>query len=269
MHFGTVASARAGSARFEHSHPVAATFYVRRLATRFDAGSECQMMARGRRIHLCPAWRCRRDRHEPVDLWFRQSPAAGLACGRSRRVLWRRRTSSGHRHHHARHQLSRAGAEESGRACADARPRGPFRRHHRPLAEAEMPDLCDEIQRRAVRGQMRGRTKSAEDPGHCRALRQPDRARALWCRVHSGGALDSGIACVGHSHGGGNRSAYWRLEARSDAGRRPANRRAPVARTWRSRRTGPDRRFHQRRARGPLALGDRSRQDHHRTGEGR
>src|SRR6202020_737801 len=205
--------------------------------------------------------RRRRDRHEPVDLWLRQSPAAGVACDRSRCFLRRRRTSAGHRHHHARHQLPGEGAEESGRACADARPRRPFRRHHRSLAPAEVPDLCDEILSGAVRGQVRGRAQSAKNPGHGRAVGRPDRARALWRRIHPCGAFDSGIACACDSYGGGNRASYRRLEAGSNAGHGAADRRAAVARAWRRRRNGADRRFHERSAGRPLAVGNRSRKN--------
>ena len=133
----------------------------------------------------------------------------------------------------------------------------------------QMPDLRHQIQRRAVRGQMRGRARSAENPGHGGPVGRARRYRPVQCRVHSGRAFDSGIACAGDPHRGRHGAAYRRLEDRPDADHRRADRRAAAARTRRCRRAGADRRFHQCGARRPLAVGDRGRQDHRRTGEGR
>ncbi len=85
---------------------------------------------------------------------------------------------------------------------------------------------------------------------------------------HSGGAFDPGIPCAGDSHRCGHGIAYRRLEDRSDANHRRADRRAAVARARRCRRAGADGRFHQCGAGRALAVGDRSCQDHHRTGQG-
>ncbi len=168
---------------------------------------------------------------------------------------------------YARHQLSRKRAQESDWTGADPRPRRPFRRHHRTVAEAEMPDLRHQIQCRAVRGQMHLRAQSAENPGHGRGVARPHRSRSVQCRVHSGGAFDTGIPCAGDPDFSGNGPAHRRLEDRSDPDHRPADRRTSVARTRRRRRAGADRRFHQRGAGRALSVGSGSRKDHHRTGE--
>ena len=92
-----------------------------------------------------------------------------------------------------------------------------------------------------------------------------DRSRAVQRRVHSGRAFDSGIACAGDPHLGRHRAAHRRLEDRSDADHRPADRRAAPARTRRCRRAGAGRRFHQCGAGRALALGNRGRRHHHRS----
>ena len=51
-----------------------------------------------------------------------------------------------------------------------------------------------------VRGQMRFRAQSAENSGHGGAVGRPHRPRSVQCRVHSGGAFDSGIARAGDPH---------------------------------------------------------------------
>ena len=66
----------------------------------------------------------------------------------------------------------------------------------------------------------------------------------------------------------GTVAAYRRLEDRSDADHRLADRRAPAARIGRCRRAGAGRRFHQRGSRRPLALGSRSRKNDQGIGEG-
>ena len=96
-----------------------------------------------------------------------------------------------------------------------------------------------------------------------------DRSRAVQRRIHPGRAFDPGIACAGDPHLGRHRAAYRRLEDRSDADHRAADRRAAAARTRRCRRAGAGRRFHQRGAGRALALGDRGRRHHHQAGEGR
>src|SRR5882757_7728274 len=102
---------------------------------------------------------------------------------------------------------------------------------------------------------MRRRAQSAKDPGHGGPLGRADRSRPVQCRIHSGGAFDSGIACAGDPHVGGHRAAHRRLEDRSHPDHRLADRRAALARAWRCRSAGAGRRFHQCGARGALAVG--------------
>ena len=100
--------------------------------------------------------------------------------------------------------------------------------------------------------------------------------------VPSGGRIDLGpfnvefipvahsiprIACAGDPHRRRHRAAYRRLEDRSDADHRRADRRAAAARTRRCRRAGAGRRFHQCGAGGAFAVRGRGRESHHRAGK--
>ena len=112
----------------------------------------------------------------------------------------------------------------------------------------------------------------------CAAERNPPKIPVTV--VPSGGRIDLGpfnveFISVAHSIPESNalaihtsrrhRAAHRRLEDRSDADHRPADRRAAPARTRRCRRAGADRRFHQCGARRPLALGNRGRRHHRRS----
>ena len=121
----------------------------------------------------------------------------------------------------------------------------------------------------SVRGQMRFRAQSAENPGHGGPVRRPHRSRPVQCRVHSGRAFDSGIPCAGDPHLGRHRAAHRRLEDRSDADHRPPTDERRLRELGDAGRAGADRRFHQCGAGRALAVGSRSRKDHHRTGRRR
>ena len=95
--------------------------------------------------------------------------------------------------------------------------------------------------------------------GQGRAARRPLHARAVRRRARLGGAFDPGIERADHPHAARQRAAHRRLEARSDAGHRPADRRGEAARARRRGLPRADRRLHQRGARRPLALGSRRR----------
>ena len=96
-------------------------------------------------------------------------------------------------------------------------------------------------------------------------LGRPVRSRPVQRRIHPGRAFDPGIACAGDPHRGRHGAAHRRLEDRSDAGDRAADRRGAAARARRRGRAGAGRRFHQCGARGPFAVGNRGREDARRT----
>ncbi len=85
--------------------------------------------------------------------------------------------------------------------------------------------------------------------------------RAVRHRACLGRAFDPGIERADPAHAARQRAAHRRLEDRSDAGARPADRRGEAARARRRGLPRSDRRFHQCRARRPLAVGSRRRQD--------
>ena len=167
----------------------------------------------------------------------------------------------GRRSHPAGHPLPGRGAPQPPRPRAHPRARGSFRRADRPVAAAQAAGLRDAVHRRAARGQAPGRARRARHPGQHRAARRPLHARAVRHRIRLDGAFDPGIERPDHPHAARHRAAHRRLEDRSDAGDRPADRRGEAARARRRGLPRADRRFHQCGARGPLAVGERRRQD--------
>ena len=135
--------------------------------------------------------------------------------------------------------------------------RGSFRRAARPVAAAascrsmrrRSPPRCSKPSARASRG-------APDIPVNDRAARRPLHARAVRHRARLGGPFDPGIERADHPHAARHRAAHRRLEDRSDAGHRPADRRGEAARARRRGLPRADRRFHQCGARGPLALGE-------------
>ena len=85
--------------------------------------------------------------------------------------------------------------------------------------------------------------------------------RAVRHRARIGRPFDPGIQRAHSADAARQRAAHRRLEARSDAGAGPADRRGEVARARRRRLPRADRRFHQCRARRAIAVGIRRRQD--------
>ena len=213
-----------------------------------------------RRTRIRAARRRRRDRHEPRALRSRRAAPQNLADGRLRRLV-RRRRSARRRSHHAGHRLPRGAAQESRRHRADPRARGSFRRAVRSVAAPWRAGLCDAVHGGADRGEARVRAGRAEDRHPCRAARQPFQRRPVRHRIRHGRAFDSGIERADHPHAARHRAAYRRLEDRSDPADRPADRRGQAARARRRGLPRHDRRFHQRRARGPLAVGSRRCED--------
>ena len=155
------------------------------------------------------------------------------------------------------------------RAGAHPRARGPFRRAARPVAAAEGADLCHAVHGGPARGEMRGRAGCAENPRHRRRAGQPFRRRAVRHRAGNDGAFDSGIERADHPHAGRHRAAHRRLEDRSDADPARSDRREKAARAGRGGLSGAGRRFHQCRARRPLAVGSRRCENDCRARQGR
>ena len=144
---------------------------------------------------------------------------------------------------------------------ADPRARGPLRRDARPLAEAEGAGLCDAVHRGAARSQAPGRIRRAGDSDDRDCAWLALQRRAVRHRACIGRPFDPGIQRAHSADAARQRAAHRRLEARSDAGAGPADRRGEIARARRRRLPRADRRFHQCRARRPLAVGIRRCQD--------
>ena len=208
-----------------------------------------------RRTCFRAARRGRRDRHESRDLRLRRRAPAAMDRGRSRRGL-RRRRAARRRPDPAGHPLSGGAAPQHPRHRAHPRARGSFRRGARSLAAAQAPGLCHAVYRGAAASQARERARRARNPGEHRAARRPVHARPVRHRTRVHGAFDPGIERPHHPHAARRRAAYRRLEDRSDAGHRPADRRSEAARAGRRGLSCADRRFHQCGARGPLAVGN-------------
>ena len=194
-----------------------------------------------------------------------------MADRRLRRVVCLRGAIARRRSDPAGYPLSHRGAKEHRRAGDHARPRGPYRRADRPVAAAQGAALCHAVHRRLVRGQAAVGARRAANSGQSGAARRATEPRAVHGRFHQRRALDSGIQCAGDPHAGRHRAAYRRLEDRSDADPRPADRPGEIDRARRRGRAGAHRRFHQCGARRPLAVGSRRgaharRADPHRAG---
>ena len=185
-----------------------------------------------------------------------------LDRGRSRRVVRVRRASARRRPDLSGHPLPDRGAQESRRHRHHACARGSFRRVARSVAETESADLCHAVHGGVAGIQARRRARRAGNPGQCRSARRPLHARRIRYRARFGRAFDPGIQCAHPAHAAWQCAAYRRLEDRSDAGDRPCR---PTRQSLR--KLGEEGtlaivgRFHQCRARGPLAVGNRCRED--------
>ncbi len=133
--------------------------------------------------------------------------------------------------------------------------------HARPVAEAQGAGLCDAVHRGAARSQAPGRIRRGGNPGHRNCARLALQRRAVRHRACLGRPFDPGIQCAHPAHAARQRAAHRRLEARSDAGAGPADRRGEAAGARRRGLPRADRRFHQCGPRGPLAVGIRRRPD--------
>ena len=139
---------------------------------------------------------------------------------------------------------------------AHPRARGPPRRGDRAVAAAEGADLCNsvhggdaEIQACRLR-----RQAAAADQGG--AAQRPLRRRPVRSGAGRGRAFDPGAQRRRHPHALRHRAAHGRLEDRCHAHGRAAHGRGEAQAARRRGRAGDDLRFHQRPARGPLALRD-------------
>ena len=157
--------------------------------------------------------------------------------------------------HSSGHPPSDRGAAQHRRPRAHPCPRGPHRRAHRPVAAAQGADLCHAVHGGSVRSTPPVRAGRAEDPGERGAARRQSDARSVRDRLHQRRSFDSGIECAGDPHAARHRAAHRRLEDRSDAGDRRADRRGAACGARRRGRAGARRRFHQCDPRRPLALG--------------
>ena len=132
---------------------------------------------------------------------------------------------------------------------------------HRSVAEAESAGLRHAVHGGLARSQAPGRAGAPEIPVNVVATRVAFHGRPVRHRTRLGRAFDPGIQCADPPHAAWQCAAYRRLEDRSDAGHRPADRRSQAAQARRGGRARRRRQFHQRRARGPLAVGNRCRED--------
>ena len=176
-------------------------------------------------------------RRSIVGVAFAQRGApAGRRPGASRHPLLVEERTQPRRHRHhpcARGPLS-ARCSISGRGC-------------------KVPVYATPFAAALLEAKRAGEPDAPKIPVNDRAARQPLQARAVRDRVRPGRAFDPGIERAGHPHAARHRAPYRRLEARPDAGARPADRRGQAARARRRGRARAGRRFHQRGARRPLA----------------
>jgi hypothetical protein len=174
--------------------------------------------------------------------------------GRLRRLVRGRRASAGRRSHPAGHSLPGGGAAQPARHRHHARARGPHRRVARLVAAPESAGLRDAVHGGAdfLQALCRGRHDGGAD--HDRAGRRAFHARAVRHRHGAGRAFDPRKPCAGDPHQARQRAAHRRLEDRSDAGRRPADRRGEAARVRRRGRARHRRRLDQRGAGRALAV---------------
>jgi len=118
-----------------------------------------------------------------------------------------------------------------------------FARHHRPVAEIEMPDLCDQFRGPpAVRSQMCLGTQPAEDSGTVAGGLADGRSWSLQRRIHSA-RIRFRNPTRWRSHVGRHGSSHRRLENRSDADYSAGPPTSAVAGAGRRRRAGADRRL--------------------------
>ena len=180
--------------------------------------------------------------------------------GRSRRVVRQRGAPAGHRSDPAGHPLSRRGAPQPRRHRAHPRARGPFRRAARPVAAScKVPVYATPFTAALLEAKRAGRAGRAGDPDQGGAAR-----RALHV-----GPFDIEFVSVAHSIPESNaliirtplgnvlHTGDWKIDPTPV--HRPADRRGQAARAGRGGLPRADRRFHQRGARGPLAVGSRRR----------
>ena len=148
--------------------------------------------------------------------------------------------------------------EERGATCrhrADPRARGPHRRRHRAVAAAQGADLCHPVHGGDAQGQARGVRRQGAAAHQGGGAQQPLRRGALRPRAASPWRTRSRSpmrVAIRTPHG--LVAPHRRLEDRRHAADRRADRRGAPQGAGRGGRDGDDLRFHQRAARGPLAL---------------
>ena len=155
--------------------------------------------------------------------------APAMDYRRRRRVVRERGAAAGRRPDPARYPLPDRAAQECPRHRADACARGSFRRAHRSVATAQAADLRDAVHRRVVRSQAAGRARRAGNSDQCRAARRPSFIRPVRYRIRFDGAFDSGIEWSDSAHTARHGAPHRRLEDRSYAGDRSADRRGQAA----------------------------------------
>ena len=191
-------------------------------------------------------------------------------AGRRRRRLVPRRAPARRRPRPARHALHRKPGRQRRRHRHHPRPRGPLRRAARFVAAAEEDGVDDAVHRGPARSQARhGRRR--RHPGGDLPRRRPLHDRAVRHRDHRRHPFDPRAGVAGDPHPARPRRPHRRLEDRSGADRRPADRPGALHRAGRRGRAGARLRFHQRAARGRLALraGRRRRPARRHRGGGR
>ena len=135
-----------------------------------------------------------------------------------------------------------------------------YRRGARPVAEAEGAGLCHAVHRRAARRQARRRARRAGHPGQrscsSAAASRSGRSTSSWSRwrIRSRNRTRSIIRTPA---GTVLHTGDWKLDPTPVLG--AADRRGEAARARRGGLPRADRRFHQRGARRPLAVGSRRR----------